>query len=708
MSSTPDDHDNVGDDSEFSTDLTVAEHRRQEEQKKIKNARRKFVADGIEQAFKYLSVGQTDDLAILLAGLVDRIGIRPVDVGALSDQVPDGHEFYVLELRSFIEALERSEPPAALKWVVLNSPDVSKRIGAGEAVLESIHSAAAAEGLLPEWLQDTQPVLGYQTQIGERYVSAGSRATGTLQLRESEGELKSILCAGGKGSGKTTAVETLGLDSYKDGHKIVDLVDFFKAENVLWDQEQQPNGEGLIDVREDMGLPTGFDDLAAGIAWLDDDPDEDLVPSPDMEILIPMCPGLEEMDVPAIAGEHPVVRPFTIPASDLTYRQLTMLLHHTTETRENELRSAHQALRDSGKDWTLADVAAEVKRSTNATEKVAESIATSLKTAQEKSFIRDSECPYALDWEEVMADETTVAAFTVHPVQETADHLVVLSYLIDSLFEARKTLLTRQRLNEYPPLTVIAREMHEIAPRSTSEQSAESTTEKYMIDSLKDVFALTRHANMEIIGDTQKFYRQLSPEVSGLFDSILAFRGHVPDIKNIFRTRVDNTGPAERVAQFKEPGKCAFVGDRGYRFPIKMAPPRSHHLEAKSGASGLGYRTHIADSPEKPMESPWSATVPERLKFDDLPKNPIDRFLEQYVHVVEERSEWVLLSDLHDAYVAWADRQDEEQFEQHRVSRRLHHYYDEIGDDTEYYPVMKVNGEKKQKRAHRRLVLDAP
>jgi hypothetical protein len=700
MASRPDDErDQAG---ESPPGLTIPSHRREQESKKIRNARRTFVRRGIDESYEYLSRGRLPELAGLLAALVERIGLKPGDIEQFSGQIPAGHSFYSAELRRFVRLVNaETDPTAAVRAVTSKSPSTSTPLAGGEALLESIVSVAAVENLLPSQLQDTQPVEGYQMQLGERYVRADSRATGTLTLRDPDDQLKSILCAGGKGSGKTAAVESLALDSHANGHTVVDLVDFFKGENVTYDLRQQDNGEGLLDTRRDMDLPVGFDDVEAGLAWLDGEPDPAAMPSPEIEILIPLSPGLEQMRVPAVADEHAVVRPFTIPASELTYRQLVMLLHHTTEARENELRSAHQSLRDTGKDWTLSDVAAAVKRSSNASEKLADAIETSLRTAQEKSFIGDTECPYALDWERIMGDQSTVTAFTVHPMQETADHLVVLSYLIDSLFETRKELLSRQRLSSYPPLTVVMREMHKVAPRSTAEQSAESTTERYMIDSLEDVFALTRHANMEVIGDTQKFYRQLAPEVSGLFDHILAFQGHVPDIKHIFKTRVDDTGPAEYVAQYKEPGKCAFISEQGYRLPIQMAPPRSHHLEAKSEGSGLGFRTRVDGSPEELIESPWDAEVPERLQFDDLPDHPIERFLEQYVHVVDDRSEYVLLKDLHKAYCEWADEEDEEKFERKRVSARVSTYFEPIGRDTKYQP--RVNGT--QERAHRRLVL---
>jgi len=496
-------------------------------------------------------------------------------------------------------------------------------------------------------------------------------------------------------------VEALALDSYANGHKVVDLVDFFKAENATYDVPQQPNGKGLIQERAGMGLPVGYDDLEAGMAWLDGKPDPDLFPSPEIEILMPLTSELGEMRLPAINREHVKICPFTIPASELTYRQLVMLLHHTTDTRENELRSAHQALKETGKDWTLSDVADAVKRSSNATEKLAESIETSLRTAQDKSFIRDQKCPYALDWKKIMADQTTVTAFSVHHMQETADQLIALSYLVDSLFETRNKLHTRQRLVSYPPMTTVMSEMHKIAPRSTAEQSAESTTERYMIDSLEDVFALTRHANMEIIADTQKFYRQLSPDVSGLFDQILAFRGHVPDVKRIFSTRVDDTAPAEFVAQYDEPGMCAFISEEGYRLPIKFAPPRCHHLEAQDEGSGLGLRARIDETPETLVESPWDGEIPERLRFDDLPEHPIDRFLVQYVEHTGDWDHFETVEDVHDAYLEWADQESEGEFSRAKIGERLIQRFDELGDQTKQRP--RVGGERRV--GHHEIVL---
>ncbi len=115
------------------------------------------------------------------------------------------------------------------------------------------------------------------------------------------------------------------------------------------------------------------------------------------------------------------MRPFTIPASDLTFRQLVMLLHNTTPTQENHLRSAHQKLVNSGRDWTLKDVADTVRNKTGAGDSVCDRIETALETAQGKSFIRDKECEYQLDWSDIMQNEDVITSFTVHTIREPSD-----------------------------------------------------------------------------------------------------------------------------------------------------------------------------------------------------------------------------------------------------------------------------------------------
>lgn len=687
------------------------DHEIDQQQKKARDRTRMFVNRALERGHDALAESKWQSLAEICDDLYGVLTIRDstldrFDEHARGDDMPWSYHAVASWIDAYTPGVDAAE-------VVRRATKESDRYVKPKRLVRhlflSLETATVVESHVTGELEDTQPVWGFGSQLGERYLRPESSAGGDLDLRSKEDELKSVLCAGGKGSGKSTAVESLALDSYAAGHKVVDLVDFFKAENVTYDIPQQDNGKGLLEARESMGLRTGYDDTELGFAWLDgDDPDDDLVTSPNLEVLVPMTPGLAETDIPTIPHvENTTVRPFTIPASDLTYRQLVMLLHHTTTARENHLRSAHQHLRDTGMDWTLADVAEAVRTKTNAGDKMADQIDTSLRTAQSKGFIRDSECPHALEWGEIMNDPNTITAFSVHTVEEQSDRLVVLSYLIDSLYEARRKLLLNDLLHEFPPLTAVMREMHEVAPRSKSEQDSESTIESYMIDTLERLFALTRHANMEVLADTQKFHRQLSPNVSGLFDHILAFQGFQPDVKQIFKTRVDTTDPVERVAQFSEPGRCAFVSEDGYKMPVQLAPPRSHHLEAKGDGRGLGFRARVDDTPERNLPAPWDCEVPERLRFGGGPTSPFGIFFEKFIRKTGKHDDYAVKQYVTDAYNQWADSRGYETVEGKEGHDRLHsalknHF--NLDEDTDGRPT--VDGERR--RVHRTVVLNTP
>lgn len=683
------------------------DHELDQQEKKSRDRTRVFVDRALERGHEALAVGDWQTLAEICDDLYNVLSLREAtldnyDETAREMDLPWSYNAVACWIRVRTPGLE---PPG----VASRAHRVSRRYGNVKGFLRhlflSLESATVVESHVTGEFEDVQPAYGFESQLGERYLRPESSAGGDLTLRDKADELKSILCAGGKGSGKSTAVEALALDSYAAGHKVVDLVDFFKAENVAYDIPQQQNGEGLISSREEMGLRTGYDDTELGFCWLfGEEPDEELLKSPDLEILVPMTPGLGEMDIPTIPHvENTTVRPFTIPAADLTYRQLVMLLHHTTTARESALRSAHQYLRDTGMDWTLADVAEAVRTKSTAKESLADDVETSLRTAQSKGFIRDHDCEHSLNWGEIMSDPDTITAFSVHTVKEQSDRLVVLSYLIDSLYEARRELLLNNLLHEFPPLTTVMREMHEVAPRSKSEQDSESTIESYMIDTLERLFALTRHANMEIVADTQKFHRQLSPNISGLFDHILAFEGFVPDVKQIFRTRVDDTSPVERVAQFSEPGRCAFISEEGYKMPIQMAPGRSHHLEAGSDGSGLGFRARVDDTPERMIPAPWDCDIPGRLRFDGGPSTPLEVFFEQFIRKTGREDDYAVKEYITEAYNQWAEANGYEQRDHKKVNTRVKDHFD-LSSETDAY--LTVDG--KRRYAHRTILLNSP
>lgn len=522
------------------------------------------------------------------------------------------------------------------------------------STFESCVVIAEYEDIIQSEVGIGRPAHEYGGQIGVRFYSADSTPPDELQLLDEDDELKATILTGGQGSGKSTAMKTLAENRIARDHTIIDLIDFHKAESATYDLPQRQ--EILRRARKELGLNPGFGDGY--------DP-------PTLEVVAPLSDELAGGKVPYNSEtEQSTLRAFTIPASSLTYRQLVMLLPHTTPTQENYLQSAYQELERQGVDYSLADLATAVREDTNAGDGVADRLEQALKRTQQKPYIRDTKCDLTLDWDSLMQGEPQVTAFTVHMVREEADKLALCSYLLDQLYEARKRLLRERRLHQFPPLTAIFRELHTIVPRGKSEQDNEKTLEGYMIDTFSELIALMRHVNMEILADTQKFKQQLHPEVAKLFHRIYAFGGQKPDIKKVFATRVDDTSPASKVAGY-EKGECALVSGDGYQLPIQFAPPRSHHVDAKAGEDGLTARVEDDSVPDEWAPAPWDASIPDRLRFESVPDGPVARFLDEHLTSTGDMDDFLPKTAVTEAYNAWAQANGEEVREHKQVHRRI-------------------------------------
>ncbi len=147
---------------------------------------------------------------------------------------------------------------------------------------ESAVSIAAVDGLIDSTLVSEVPAWEYEHQVGVRHYSPTSSADKEPQLidPDPDAELKATLVTGGQGSGKSTFVETLVEDRMARGHVVVDLLDFVKSENAMYDIEQRQ--EVLSEIREEMGLDLGFEAH---------DP-------PSVEVYAPLTDGLASSKVP--------------------------------------------------------------------------------------------------------------------------------------------------------------------------------------------------------------------------------------------------------------------------------------------------------------------------------------------------------------------------------------------------------------------------
>ena len=634
--------------------LDAHEYRQQETKKAKRRHQQTLLSDATERAHHAIAQGDRDLLiAVLENAILPLLGIDTVEDVIESDELLADHGI-LIDTFPLLEVVD-SNLSCVPNDILVESVAVCEEIA--RVLRHDISS-----------LETKQSVIGLETEIGVRYLSAESAVSGELKVYDRDDDLRAILFAGSQGAGKTTARKTMLEDRIAAGHKVVDLVDFHKAENTTFDIESQD--ERLDEWRRKLGLDIGFTDYEP----------------PEIEILAPLTPGLSRSLVPVNkATETSTITPFTIPASELSYRQLVMLLAHTTKTHENYLKAAHQKLSIDGGNWTLYDVAKAVRNRTNAGEKVADRIERSLETAQRKSFIRDEGADHSLDWRALMADASTVSAFTVHSVREWSDKLLVVSYLLDKLYETRNELLSETRdLDKYPVLTLGLGELHTIAPRRKAEQDIESTIEGYMIDTLSDLFALMRHANIEIVADTQRFHQQLAPAVSTLFHEIYAFNGQKPDVKKIFQTRVDTTEPVEEVSQY-DTGICALVSGDGYKLPIRFAPPRSHHLDAKRDGDGISFRAKQRTNVEL-VPAPWTASIPERLSFGSH-QTDLERFFEEALEFTGEPVDSVFTDRVVEGYRRWRSDGDRK-YQEAYIRSKIADHFDLDDQDKSYLTVI--------------------
>jgi hypothetical protein len=273
------------------------------------------------------------------------------------------------------------------------------------------------------------------------------------------------------------------------------------------------------------------------------------------------------------------------------------------------------------------------------------------------------------------------------------------SYLLDGMYEARNDLLRSFSLHDYPTVTCVIRELHQIVPSSKSPQEAEATIENYMVDTMSELIALVRHADIELLCDSQKFKRQLSDDVAKMFTRIFAFGGQRPDIKRVFQTRIGSSTANEqapKVAKYGN-GKCAMVSGDGYSMPIQMAPPRMHHLDAKTDGNGLRFRTEHPMLDEELREAPWDASIPPRLRFDNVDPSPIAEFWYEHVRETRDADAFVPKDEITEAYAKWSDLHDKAP----KSHRELHTYISRNFDVETGQPT--IDGERK--RSYRAIKL---
>lgn len=505
----------------------------------------------------------------------------------------------------------------------------------------SLQSAAVVEGVVDAELSRELPVYGYKLQLGRRWLPWMATRKDEQVLRSLD-HSEMVIAAGAHGSGKSTAGQAEAEDHVAHGNKLIDLHDQSKAENALYDVEEQD--DVLIDVREEMGLSTGFDAE---------------YPRPGLEIYVPMTKSLDGLELPCnTETDEFVVKPFAIPASEIPKEGLVLMVDQT-DAQQKYLRIAYEKVDRELDDWTLQDLSNAVYE-TNARADVADRIRASLEVLQHKGYIRDKKSSHLLDWEEIFRDPSVITSFTVSLMDDEVEKLVVMHYLLEKIINERRRLARENSLGDYPMLSVVLREIQKLAPSQNkrSEDARKASIQSATTATLQEYGEDLRHARLEILADCQKFKAQLDNDVRGHADRVYAFKGQVDDVYEAFKTRVLNSrGLAATVSQYPT-GQCALLNEQGYTMPIQMAPPRSMHLDTKTYSNGFIARVTVLDD-EEMREVPWDVSVPSRLVFEeqiDVDDADLDSATYKFAAAcIDEADDGRAFTvDLHDAYRVWA------------------------------------------------------
>jgi len=602
---------------------SVGEHVRRNTKKRIEYREKKRLEKGVRAVHEALYLGEYADAAEALhRRVVVPLGLTPRKIRRARDDLEDaGFAFdffstvhFVTHAREYVEFFELDDvgvdptSASASKSIGLETSVETARKRLRNAFL-TIENIAISAGLLRSELSNASRLEGFALELGVVWKSYDRELPDRVKLwgLDDDEDVEAVAVQGSPGSGKSMALGTLAEDRYAAGHKIMDMLDWKECENIFYDVPNQR--DDLAEERRELDLPQWYEEI-------------DGVDEPQVEVLLPLTPAVANWSLPYdVDDERFVARPFTIPASEVEKRAFKAFLTHTTTVQNSTLERALKRV-ENITDWTIADLATAI-RETADDDKVADRLTTNLETLQESSFIRDTQDEHALDWGSIMRDTSTITCFSVAGMSDPAEKYMVMLYLVRSLIKERETdLRDADSTTGLPRLTTLWRELRLIIPPESkkTKDARIRELEGALIDAYGDLATLHRHDDIELIGDSQQFERQVHSDVRANFISGLTFKNKKPYVREFWKAygADENRGSyVRRVATQFSSGDFAYLGEssvdeRTFHSPCYMAPAMSHHIDTKEEDHGLLSRVEYLDH-EKLRSTPWSAELPERF-----------------------------------------------------------------------------------------------
>jgi len=495
-----------------------------------------------------------------------------------------------------------------------------------DGAFRSCTAIAEEEEIIRAELRSRVDATMFDTKIGEHIQDAEQDLGDSVEaISLLSGALKNIH-TGGTGQGKSSGVESEGegyyLQNFNEGRdfKLIDFVGLRDGENWFYDIPQ--HDQTMRRSREEQNLAPSFAE----------DPGRDPETYPDLEILVPLTPGLTQRELPFdVDDEEFRVRPFTIPASKIRKRLLiSIMATKLTPEQESIVRTAYSEVDNRKEDWTLSDLAEEVRSREELSDTKQKPIISTLRQLQQHGFIRTQEDDYTLDWGEIFADTETITVFSQAFIEDQVAQYIAVGHLAETIVKQREQ---RYGIAE---AVLLMREMWKVAPhnRRQSFDATAAALQEAIGHMLTELFRENRHSGV-IVGMVQPAIDERGIEYIGPVDFAGPSHHH-------FNEGVDDNGWKARVNYLTPTEECEECGstalDRAENLADLTCEDCGHEMVDLSLGRNEELRTPLSEGRR------WDDEVPTRLTVDagydddgspDVDREPVKAFAERCLRFSE-------------------------------------------------------------------------
>lgn len=595
----------------------------------------------------YLYVGRRlrDDLLPML------LHARGKNIGYYDDKIAGHENWYFDSLWEFhlggtdhLDVLA-THASAGSRNITLQTQGMAPEEQAARRTIERAFKSCAAiaefENDIAEELASRVDAVGLNLKLGEHLQDEHMDIGDPVQITSLQATtVKSLFC-GPTGLGKSTGTEGGAEDYYQANfqegrdYKVLDILGFRQGENWLLDIPQQQ--KDLRRVREEQGLPVDFTDT-------------DDLEQPNLEVYVPLTKGLASEEFPFTEDGDSVVQPFVIPACELRKPLLvSLVMSRLSEGEEQTIREAYDDVNDAKTDWSLADLADEIRDRDELSDKHKSKAIGVLRGLQNEGFIRtrdcehddcvDDVCDYVIDWEDLFRDTETYTVFSQARCPNELSKLITFAYLADTIIE------TRQNLPFVDQCVIVMREFWEVVPhkRRRAFDARAAAVQEAIGQIVMKVMRQDRHGGLHILADTQQ-PNDLLKSVREEFNRYVVYSANYDTIKDIFSWTSNDKDRSFWATMTPRAGEAGIVGqvepaiqNRHIEFvsPVKMAPPSHHHFDVEVDGTGWHARCKYTQAidwmPDEELQEPvevpgvvWPDEVPDRLSIDPFKEHVED------------------------------------------------------------------------------------